>query len=295
METLTIAVLTTNYNRWDLTALCVDRCYEHDSGNFDSLVVYDDCSETKWDRQFPDSTTLLRGSPNVGLTKALNIAFSTIRDDIVVLFDSDAYPTTPFCDELKSMFEGDESLGLVALRTIGRTGNRTESYTTEPNIWSLLLGQALYARLERWFADRSGNISVFTCAMAVRKKAFDELGGFDEQFDWLDLDHDFSMRMNRSGWKIRVADQARAFHEGGGTPQLTRHRLKRFYKARWYLLQKFDRIPMRRVVKQLILIRLHMEHFILACFGRMLFANDTVRNDKLQGRRDLIRFCAANF
>jgi GT2 family glycosyltransferase len=231
----------------------------------------------------------------VGLTKALNIAFGLISEDIVILFDSDAYPTTPFCDDVMEMFENDPSLGLIGLRTIGRTGNPTESYTSEPNIWSLLLGQAFYAMTERWLADNSERISVFTCAMAVRKAAFLELNGFDENFDWLDLDNDFSMRMNRSHWKVEMAPGPRIFHEGGGTPQLTRSRVLRFYKCRWYLLRKFQRLPVRRLVKMLILLRLCAEYLILLGLGPILFRNKSVREDKIQGRRELIEYCFDNY
>jgi len=295
MPKLSVAVLVTNYNTWELTQRCVQQCYTHDQGHFDTLVVYDDCSRTEFKGSFPTTTRLYRGSPNVGLTKALNIAFGLISEDIVVLFDSDAYPTTPFCDDVKEMFENDPSLGLIGLRTIGRTGNPTESYTSEPNIWSLLLGQALYAMTERWLADNSERISVFTCAMAVRKAAFLELNGFDENFDWLDLDNDFSMRMNRSHWKVEMAPGPRIFHEGGGTPQLTRNRVLRFYKCRWYLLRKFHRLPVRRLVKMLILLRLCAEYLILLGLGPILFRNKSVREDKIQGRRELIEYCFDNY
>ena len=295
MSELSLAIVVTNYNTWDLTQRCVENCYRHDAGHFDTLLVYDDCSSTEFDGSFPETTRLYRGSSNVGLTKALNTAFGLVAEDVVILFDSDAYPTTPFCNDLKKMFDNDPALGIVALRTIGRDGQRTESYTSEPNIWSLLLGQALYSKTGRWLADKSQRICVFTCAMAVRKAAFLELNGFDGNFDWLDLDNDFSMRMNRSRWKTEIAEGPRVFHEGGGTAQLTRNRVLRFYKARWYLLRKFHRVPVRRVIKVLILLRLCVEYLILLAFGPVLIGDKAKREDKIQGRRELIEFCFANY
>ncbi len=292
---VSLAIVLTNYNTWELAQRCVEACFREDRVGFDSLLIYDDCSQVEFTGSFPESARLYRGCPNRGLIKSLNVAFRLVNEDIIVLFDSDAYPTTPFCDAVRAMFKEDADLGLVALRTIGRSGNPTESYTTEPNVWSLLLGQKLHARLDRWLADRSGRISVFTCAMAVRKTAFDELGGFDEKFDWLDLDHDLSMRMNRSKWKVAVAPGPRVFHEGGGTPQLTRQRVLRFYKNRWYLLNKFNRIPMKRLTKILILTRLCIEYAVLRIAGGVLYSDEAIRNDKVMGRRELIRFCSQTF
>lgn len=290
-----LAILATNYNTWDLATRCVNACFEQDADHFDNLYIYDDCSPIPFTGTFPEGVTLLRGKKNLGLTKALNVAFSAVREDIVVLFDSDAYPTTPFCMEVARLFEADPKLGLIALRTVGTGGGPSESYTTEPNLWSLLLGQALYAKFESSLADRSGKISVFTCAMAIRKTAFDEIGGFDENFDWLDLDHDFSMRMNRSQWNVAIAPDARIFHEGGGTPQETRHRLLRFYKTRWYLLRKFNRIAMPFVAKWLILLRLSIEYAVLKVFGKLLIKNQTRLQDKVEGRKALLQYCYANY
>jgi GT2 family glycosyltransferase len=292
---LSLAILLTNYNTWEIAQRCVNACFQQDSGRFDRLVVYDDCSTTELTGSFPAGTELHRGCPNRGLTVALNVAFGMVKEDIVVLFDSDAYPTTPFCDAVRSMFARDPELGLAALRTIGRDGKSTQSYSAEPNVWSLLLGQRLFGRLERWLGDRSGRIAVFTCAMAVRKRAFDELNGFDEAFDWLDLDTDFGMRMNRSPWKVAVAAEPRVFHEGGGASQLTRKRVGRFYKNRWYLLNKFKRIRMKKVVKILILARLYAEYAMLLIAGRFLFPNETIRHDKVTGRRELIRLCTDTY
>ncbi len=215
-------------------------------------------------------------------------------EDIVVVFDADAYPATPFCEAVSNMFVQDFGLGLVALQTFGSSGHDTESYTTEPNFWSILLGQALAAKVDRWVRDRSGRLSVFTCAMAVRRRAFDELGGFDEAFDWLDLDHDFSMRMNRAGWGVAICPEPRVFHEGGGSPQLMRHRLLRSYKNRWYLLKKFDRIPAPALLRILIGLRLRIEYLILVLFGRLLFRDPWFREDKILGRKELIAFWNRN-
>ncbi len=295
MQKLSLAILVTNYNTWELVQRCVEACNRQDHGHFDSLLVYDDCSQSEFPGGFPAGTRIHRGLQNLGLTRALNVAFGLISEDIVVLFDSDAYPTTPFCDEVKGMFEQNPRLGLLGLRTVGESGRPTESFTSEPNIWSLLLGQLLYAKMERLFRDKSGRISVFTCAMAIRKAAFQEVNGFDPNFDWLDLDHDFSMRINRSQWQTIIAQGSRVFHEGGGTKQLTRKRVERFYRTRWYLLGKFNRLPFKKLVKTLVLARLCAEYLVIICLGPILFPDKVVLEDKVEGRRELISFCFRNY
>lgn len=292
---LSIAVLTTNHNTWNLVARCADDCYRQDNGHFESLTVYDDCSTAPNTATFSSNTRIIMGCPNLGLTRSVNRAVRLLSEDILVLFDSDAYPTTAFCDEVRSMFTAEGCLGLIAFHTVGKDGQRTESFSSEPNVWSLLLGQHLYARFEWLFADRTGRLSVFTCAMAFRRQAFDELGGFDEEFDWLDLDHDFSMRMNRSRWTVKTAENARMFHEGGGTSQSTRKRVLRFYKTRWYLLNKFGRVPFKRVVKWLILTRLGIEFIVLGMVELMIRSQRLSISDKRKGRGDLLAYCFQHY
>ena len=290
-QPLSIAVLLTNHNTWELAQQCVNACFEMDRGNFRNLLVYDDCSTVEFAGSFPQGVTLYRGKPNRGLTKSLNIAFGMISEDIVVLFDSDAYPVTPFCEAIRSMFARDAGLGLVAFRTVGRNGRTTQSMEAEPNAWGLVLGQKLSVKLRRWVADRSGRFIVFTCAMAVRRQAFEELNGFDEAFDWLDLDIDFSMRMRQAGWKIDVASEPRAYHEGGGTPQLTSKRVERFYRNRWYLLNKFSKIRFKSLARAFMVSRLLVELGILTVAGRFIYADRSVLLDKITGRKNCIRVC----
>ena len=52
---------------------------------------------------------------------------------------------------------------------------------------------------------------------------------------------------------------------------------------------------MRPLVKTLILARLYAEYLILLALGPVLFRKKAVRQDKVQGRRDLIHFCLKNF
>jgi GT2 family glycosyltransferase len=292
---LSIGIVVTNFNTWDITKRCVDSCVKLDRPNFQQLLVYDDGSTTPCDVTFPEGTNVHMASTNVGLTKVLNSAFRMMHTDVVVLFDSDATPLTPFCEEVRRSFSDDSTLGLLGLRTVDEAGNATEFVTSEPNQWSLILGQSLFARYAKLFADKSGKLSVFTCAMAVRMKSFDELGGFDEKFDWLDLDHDFSMRINRSRWKTRVCTAVRIFHKGGGTPQRTSKRVLRFYKNRWYLLKKFERISNLHVARHLILLRLSLELIFLKSFGSYYIRDVDILKDKVEGRRDLLRCCKQSY
>src|SRR5688572_13150619 len=107
-----------------------------------------------------------------------------------------------------------------------------------------------------------------------------------------DLDHDLSMRLRRAGYRLTVADDLVAFHEGGGTPQRTGDRVARHYRNRWLLLRKHGKIRHPRLVRLLVAGRLSAEAgLLLAC---RLFSPRSARlADALRGRRQALSHTAA--
>ena len=220
-----------------------------------------------------------------------NKAFAEMTCDVVVLFDSDAYPTTPYVDAVRKAFTDRPDLGLVAFATIGKNGQPTQSWCPEPDALTLILGLKLSDHIPRLSREYRESVSVYTCAMAIRRSVFEEVGGFDEKFDWTDLDHDLSMNVARSNWKVDVLPEVVAFHEGSGTPQGVNARLLRFHKNRWYLLTKHGRIKSRAMTRALVLARLRLE-----LFGIYVgIWNSALRREKAKGRRDLIAYCQETY
>ena len=98
-----------------------------------------------------------------------------------------------------------------------KNGSQTESFFNEPTQWSLILGQALYARVCK-NAFRPDKLCVITGCMATRAVAYAQVGGFDAEFEFLDVDVDYSMNLRRHGWKVEVDPSIRCFMWAVGRP-----------------------------------------------------------------------------
>jgi GT2 family glycosyltransferase len=283
-----------NYNTWDIALRALDAAIHLEGDAVHEYVLFDDGSSTGPPANINRSIRLIRAKENVGFARALRAAFSSMQSEIVVLFDADAYPLTPFVSRVLDRFQNEHDLGQLAFLSQDQKGRFTESFFAEPDKWSLLLGQKLHSWIPHREAQQS-SICAITACMATRMKAYDQVGGFDGNFDWLDVDVDYSMRLRKGGWRVQVEPSIRVFHVGGGTSQLQRHRVLRFYKTRWYLLRKHNLIGNIQTARSFILARLRLEQMILGLFGRILFPTPGIRSDKAAGRREVISYCREHY
>ena len=290
----TVGVLVLNYNTWYLALRALEAAIRLEGANVAEYVLFDDGSTEPLPKTIDRRIRLIRGESNRGFGRALPVAFAAMQSDIVVLFDSDAYPLTPFASKLREHFEKDSGLGQLGFRAQDTNGLQTESHFNEPTQWSLILGQALHAKLSSKKLEHD-RLCVITGCMATRIAAYAEIGGFDPEFQFLDLDVDYSMRLRRKGWKVAIDPAIEVFHVGGGTPLSMRHRVLHFYRSRYRLLCKHGLMLSPRLARAIILTRLTCEEAILRVFGRLLFPNAEIRNDKILGRQELLAYCRANF
>jgi GT2 family glycosyltransferase len=291
---LSVGVLVLHYNTWDLALRSLDAAILLEGDNVAEYVLFDDGSSEPPPEGIDNRIRLIRGCKNRGFAHALVVAFAAMRSDIVVLFDSDAYPLTPFCARVREQFEQDAKLGQLGFLAQNENGQQTESYLGEPTQWSLILGQALYARIPKR-PLRPSKLCVITGCMATRMEAYTAVGGFDKEFEFLDVDLDYSMRLRRGGWSVKTDTAIRVFHVGGGTAVLQRNRVLHFYKSRWYLLRKHRLLPSPPLARTLILARLACEELLLKIFGRYLFKRSDVLEDKILGRRAIVSYCQAHY
>lgn len=294
-DSLTLSVAITSYETWEPAFRCVDAVLAQEPA-IAGIVLVDDHSRTpRPARELDARVRLLINSANLGLGPSLNRAMAEARTDIVVVFDSDAYPLTPFAASLCRQFAAHPALAAVCFRTVDRHGRNTGMPEAEPDASTLVLGQRLHALYRRLRPGRQRGICLYAAALAIRRQAFERLGGLDERFDFLDLDTDLSMRFNRSSWHLASSSRLVAFHEGGGTPQSTHQRVLRYYRDRWLLLRKHGLIKHPALVRRLVLARLALELAGLTTVGRLVYGRGPRLDDKLLGRRLVLRHVRDNY
>ena len=292
---MTLGVLVTNYNTWALALDCVRAHRRLHGDRLARIVLLDDCSPLPPPGEIADEpgVEVIRNERNLGFSANLNKGVRAVGTDLVLIFDADAFPLTPYFDGIVAAFTSDPGLAVLGFRTQDDAGRPTACVHHEPDALGLVLGPSWLVRWQRVFPDRETRICIPTAAMAVRRAAFDAVGGFDERLQWLDVDFDLCMKLNRAPpWTLRVDDALLARHDYGGTPVSTRARVLKTHEARWYLLRKHGKIVHARLTKAAILARLALQWALAAALGRWIFpGGPAVRRDKIEGRRELLAYC----
>lgn len=286
---ISFSALITNYNTWQLTTLCTKKLEYWSKESLTEILVVDDASKQNVPEHLPDKVRVIHNPENRGYVASVNIGFSHLKDDVIILFDSDAYPLMDLTQSLANLFASNSQLGAVGFQLVDEEGQPTGSYSREPNVFGLLLGQKLEAWHQSCFQQtKKLPLCLHSCGMAVRRIAFEEIGGFDEGFDFLDADIDFSMRLRAAGWYVQVDPSLVAYHKGGGSFQSTAKRVLRHYRNRWRLLAKHGRLPVPWLLKVGLATRHALEYSFLGIMGKFLIKDPAIVSDKLHGRRQLL-------
>lgn len=288
-DRLSLSVVITNYNTTSLTVRCIEGIRKHFALPPEQVIVVDDASNDKPKGAFPVGTTLLENQTNQGYVRSVNIGVTQATGDLVLLLDSDAVPLSDVATRTIDHFSKNPGLGGLGFHLVDHAGAPTGASQSEPRAWGLAVGQALEARLGRYLSEPTPAwFTIHSCAIAFRRTTFLEMGGFDEGFDFLDADTDFSMRLWRAGWELSIDHEARILHEGSGSPQTTARRVLRHHFNRWRLLEKHGLIGHPHLLKAVLALRHLTELMWLSGPARLRPGDPSVREDKARGRRKLL-------
>ena len=277
---MTVSVVIPNYNTWDLVERNVNALLRFDDALITEIIVVDDCSPIKNYIPFPKKVIIIRNEQNLHYTATVNTGLKACKNDIIILLDSDAYPTHPFIQSTINLYKSNSKLGCVGFETVDENDNITGNSMPEPSVLSLISGQQIHAKLRKYNVFASKNIMPFSCAVSFRKACLDDIGFLDEAFPVLDADQDISMRIHRSKWQLLYEPTIKIFHKGGGSISKDGTRVIKFYESRWQLLTKYNKIGFKWLVKLLIKFRLRSEIFILRI--------KKSENIKLDTRKELV-------
>jgi N-acetylglucosaminyl-diphospho-decaprenol L-rhamnosyltransferase len=175
--------------------------------------------------EFPE-VTLIGRDDNPGYGAAANQAIAASSGDVVLLLNSDTRLLPGALSGVANYMGRHPRVGLVGPRLLNTDGTLQPSCFTWPGARKTLkaVGSGLASRIFKvrdrhwwtWSYDRPRNVPcVLGAALAIRRTAFEEVGGFDPAFFMYYEETDLCVRLWRAGWSVQFAPDAEVVHVGG--------------------------------------------------------------------------------
>ncbi len=247
------SIVIPNYNGKDYIEKCMEKLCLQTESNFEVIVV-DNCSEdesVELISQFSDrlNIRIIQLDNNYGFSKAVNDGIKASLAEYVILLNNDAFAGRHFVEELiMAMDEDDDIFSAQALmlqyadRSIVDTAG---DYFTLPG-FGFSDGKdkkaAAYSRSKDIFSACAG-------AAVYRRKIFDEIGYFDENFFAYLEDMDIGMRARLYGYRSILVPSAKVLHVGSGSSGSRHNAFKVSLSARnSFLLMYKNYAPWQKIV-----------------------------------------------
>jgi len=197
-----ITFIIVNYNTYKYTIVAIESIlrYHQDS----EIIVIDNNSPAEDYKLLKSELNdyrikIIQNKKNDGFAKANNIAMRNVRSQYVLLLNPDCELNMPL-DELLNFAKENSGIGLISCKLLNSNGTHQPSIYKRNSLieqFSILSGITPLASSQD-FTDYSSPRKVYAlrgAALLIKKKIFDEVGGFDTDFFMYGEEIDLAIRL----------------------------------------------------------------------------------------------------
>jgi len=231
-----ISIIILSFNNYEeTTGKCLDALSaDPDFKNWEVIVV-DNASDANTQQQLCEAkhrypeVGFVFNTQNVGFAAGNNIGIKLATGDIIILLNSDAFPSPGMLGRLVEHFARDTQLGMVGPVT-NAAGNEQCIYTNPGNMEEKINEGLRYASSGEHDTLYAYRLDFF--CVAIPRHVLKLVGLLDEEFGrgyYEDLD--YSLLVKAAGYRLGVAEDTFVYHRGGSSfgkmPSETKALLKR--------------------------------------------------------------------
>ncbi|HLC38590.1 MAG TPA: glycosyltransferase family 2 protein [Patescibacteria group bacterium] len=214
MKTLRASIIIVSYNAKNDLAVCLRTIFEFTKTNFEIIVVDNASTDGSGEmvaKKFP-KVKLIENRQNLGFAQANNLGAKIAQSDYLVLLNQDTLVSRDWLLELLAPFCQDKKIGIVQPKIkiyrknqINSTGSLTHflGFTWAGNCFEPDCG----------FEKNAEIFSASGCVLAIRRKLWQKLGGFDQDYFMYLEDVDLGWRTRLLGYKIIFAPKSIIYHK----------------------------------------------------------------------------------
>jgi len=147
------------------------------------------------------------------LSRSRNLGLDQARGEVVAFIDDDAYPSEWWLSDLLPQFDDDEvvAVGGEVFDHTGFTYQARYSRCSRAGDSTVVLAEPLRGLTE---TPAAGTFDYpIGTNMLIRRSSLEQIGGFDEQFDYYHDETDVARRLLDAGGIVRVVGGGQVFHK----------------------------------------------------------------------------------
>lgn len=236
-----ISIIVLNYNNLKVIGKCVDSLIAHNKYNYEIIVVDNGSKDGSYEMlkdKYGSKICLLKNSKN-GCSSGRNLGVSHAKGDWIVFLDSDQWVISDsWLDCALNILNDQITMGAISWNA----GWFEPGKTTGP-IVDYLPNRALS---DHNFLYRTDIAYLATSGLIMKKKIFEEIGGFDEFYDPTCFeDTDLSLKIRHNGYDIGYSPYMAIMHlphqttkSGSSSHTKLMNRNGEYFKNKWEKIDK---------------------------------------------------------
>jgi GT2 family glycosyltransferase/lipopolysaccharide/colanic/teichoic acid biosynthesis glycosyltransferase len=251
-----LSIIIVNYNVREFLHHALVSLQKAMKGIRAEIIVVDNASDDgsieMVKRRFP-KVHLIANDSNLGFAKANNLGLKQARGKYILLINPDTLVQENTLQVMIRFFDENPDVGLAGCKILNPDGTFQlacrrsfpapwAAFTKMIGLSALFPGSRLFGRYNLTYLspDETYEIDAVSGSfMMVRREAYDEVGGLDEDFFMYGEDLDWCYRIQRAGWKNYYVHSTQIIHyKGESTKRSSLNEIRTFYQAMHLFVQK---------------------------------------------------------
>jgi len=227
-----ISAISVNYRSTKELNLAIKSIIDQEKDLIREFIIVDNSGEFIIDKSIRKNQffQVIKTRRNLGFGQAVNLGVKKARSPYILIFNPDTVTLPGAMKHLLNTMEQDEKIAVAGPMLLYPDGSPQPSARRYPSLKYLLNGRrSLLTKLwpqnvwsrEFMYLDllqREGIFDVDAIIgtyMLIRKKIFEQIGGFDEKFFLFQEDIDLCRRIKKRGYRIVLVTHAKIIHKYG--------------------------------------------------------------------------------
>jgi GT2 family glycosyltransferase len=230
------SIVIVTYNGQNHLQRCLSSVFNNLESSYEVIVVDNHSSDhtvidiKKSFRKFKNKLTILELDNNYGPAYARNRGVAVAKGQLLAFLDNDTEVDKNWLITTKNTFLKNPKVGCIQAKLLLLSDKKKFDYAGDYlNQYGLLTHRATYG--DQDFGQFNKQTTIFaakSAGMFIRKKVFDQIGGFDEDYFIYMEETDLCWRSWLAGYECLYLPTSIVYHEFSGSFKFLNHNLANF-------------------------------------------------------------------